>query len=112
VPTLPHIFVPTRSQQGNVVLQKRADAIIIQTMDTTYRRIPKPLYRKLSKRQTLSTTLARALNLTFSFAAFGIKYGAVDQSFAPPYFMKVNGMPYWRMLLGQATAQGDKQRRK
>jgi hypothetical protein len=24
--------------------------------------------------------------------------GAVDQSFAPPYFMKVNGMPYYRML--------------
>jgi hypothetical protein len=33
-----------------------------------------------------------------SFAAFGIKYGAVDESFAPPYFMKLNGMPYWRML--------------
>jgi hypothetical protein len=41
---------------------------------------------------------SRALNLTFAFGAFGIKYGAVDQSFAPPYFMKVNGMPYWRML--------------
>ena len=35
----------------------------------------------------------------FAFTtAFGIKYDAVDQSFAPPYFMKVNGMPYWRML--------------
>jgi hypothetical protein len=41
---------------------------------------------------------SRSLNLTFSFAAFGVKYGAVDQSFAPPYFMKVNGMPYYRML--------------
>jgi hypothetical protein len=41
---------------------------------------------------------SRALNLAYSFAAFGIKYSAVNQSFAPPYFMKVNGMPYWRML--------------
>jgi hypothetical protein len=45
------------------------------------------------------------LNLTFSFAAFGIKYGAVDQSFAPPYFMKVNGMPYWRMLFANNASE-------
>ena len=48
---------------------------------------------------------SRALNLTFSFAAFGIKYGAVDQSFAPPYFMKVNGMPYWRMLFANNASE-------
>jgi hypothetical protein len=45
------------------------------------------------------------LNLTFAFAAFGIKYGAVDQSFAPPYFMKVNGMPYWRMLFANNASE-------
>jgi hypothetical protein len=45
------------------------------------------------------------LNLTFAFAAFGIQYGAVDQSFAPPYFMKVNGMPYWRMLFANNASE-------
>ena len=48
---------------------------------------------------------SRALNLTFAFGAFGIKYGAVDQSFAPPYFMKVNGMPYWRMLFANNASE-------
>ncbi len=48
---------------------------------------------------------SRALNLTFSFAVFGIKYGAVDQSFAPPYSMKVNGMPYWRMLFANNASE-------
>ena len=48
---------------------------------------------------------SRALNLTYSFAAFGIKFGAVDQSFAPPYFMKVNGVPYWRMLFANNASE-------
>jgi hypothetical protein len=48
---------------------------------------------------------SRALNLTSSFAAFGIKYSALNQSFAPPYFMKVNGMPYWRMLFANSASE-------
>jgi hypothetical protein len=48
---------------------------------------------------------SRSLNRTFSFAAFGIKYGAVDQSFAPPYFMRVSGMPYYRMLFANGASE-------
>ena len=44
-------------------------------------------------------TDSRRLNMMFSFAAYGIKYGEVDKSRKPPYFMKINGMPYYRMLV-------------
>jgi hypothetical protein len=42
---------------------------------------------------------SRRLNMTFSFAAYGIKYGEVDKSRQPPYFIKINGIPYYRILV-------------
>ena len=44
-------------------------------------------------------TNSRLLNMMFAFAAYGIKYGEVDKSRKPPYFIKINGMPYYRMLV-------------
>ena len=41
---------------------------------------------------------SRRLNMTFAFAAYGIKYGQVDSSRKPPYFLKINGIPYYRIL--------------
>jgi hypothetical protein len=67
-------------------------AIVIQAVDTANRRIQKWIGSFSDARQFRMHSRRRSLNLACSFAAFGIKYGAVDQLSAPPYFMKVNGI--------------------